>query len=76
MGRDFTLIRDVPQVVLSDMVEHFCFVNNHQQHIKKVALVSDAEIADILPSLVSHFVRVEIKSFAYDECEKAVAWII
>ncbi len=59
----------------SDVVEHIRFVKNHHQVIKKVALVTDATVADIFPAVVSHFVKAEIKHFDFDEFEKAVEWI-
>ena len=59
----------------SDVVEHIRFVKNHHQKIKKVALVTDAAVADIFPGVVSHFVKAEIKHFAFDDFEKAVEWI-
>ena len=58
-----------------DMVEHFRFVKNHHQVIKKVALVTDAKVADLFPAIVGHFVKAEVKSFAFDEYENALEWI-
>ncbi len=59
----------------SDVVEHFRFVKNHHQHINKVAFVTDAEVADIFPAMAGHFVKAEVKSFDFDNYEKAVEWI-
>ena len=59
----------------SDVVEHFRFVKNHHQKIKKVAFVTDATVADIFPAMAGHFVKAEVKSFGFDGLEKAVEWI-
>jgi len=59
----------------SDVVEHIRFVKNHHQAIKKVALVTDAAVADLFPAVVSHFVKAKIKHFEFDDFEKAVEWI-
>ena len=59
----------------SDMVEHFRFVRNHHQQIKKVALVTDAKVADVFPSVAKHFIRAEVKHFDYDEFDDAVDWV-
>lgn len=59
----------------SGIVEHIRFVKNHHQKIKKVAFVTDAAVADILPDIVSHFVKAEVKHFAFDDFEEAVEWI-
>ena len=59
----------------SDVIEHCRFVRNHHQLIKKIALVTDARVADLFPVVVSHFVKAEGLHFAFDEYEKAVEWI-
>ncbi len=59
----------------SDMLEHFRFVKNHHQKIRKVAFVTDAKIGDLVPSIASHFVKAEVKHFDYDDYEEAVAWM-
>ena len=58
-----------------DVVAHFRFIRNHHEAIKKVALVTDARVADIFPALVNHFVKAEVKHFAFDDYDAAVAWI-
>ncbi len=68
--------RDFPGwKTFSDVVEHFRFVKNHHRMIKKVALVTDAKVADLLPTVINHFVKAEIEHFDFDEYEKAVKWI-
>ena len=59
----------------SDIVEHFRFVKDHHQVIKKVALVTDAKVAELFPAVVGHFVKAEVKHFDFDEYEEAVEWI-
>jgi len=60
---------------LSDVIEHFRFVKNHHRVIKKVALVTDAKVGEIFPSIAGHFVKAEVKHFDYDEYEAAVEWV-
>ena len=60
---------------LSDVVEHFRFVKNHHANIEKVALVTDAKIAELLPSVIKHFVKADIKQFDFDDYEDAVKWV-
>ena len=57
------------------IVEHFRFVKNHHQVIKKVALATDAKVADLFPAIVAHFVKAEVKSFSFNEYEDALEWI-
>jgi hypothetical protein len=60
---------------LSGLIGHLKFVKNHHQSIKKVALVTDAKVAEVLPSFVSHFVQADIKHFDFDDHEDAVDWV-
>ena len=60
---------------LSDVVEHFRFVKNHHANIEKVALVTDAKVAGLLPAVINHFVKAEVKQFDYDEYNAAVKWV-
>jgi len=60
---------------LSDVIEHFRFVKNHHQVIKKIALVTDAKIGELVPSIVGHFVKAEVKHFDYDDYDSAVGWV-
>jgi hypothetical protein len=58
-----------------DMVSHFKFVKNHEQHIKKVAVVSDSGFASIMPHVVRHFIHAEIHQFGSSEKVQALAWL-
>lgn len=56
-------------------LSHFKFVRDHQRKIAKVAVVSDSDVLALLPRLVSHFIRAEVKHFEGSEEDKALAWI-
>jgi len=60
---------------LGDVIAHFRFIKNHHRLIKKIALVTDAKIAELFPVIVDHFVKAEVKHFAFDNFHEAVAWI-
>jgi len=55
---------------------HIHFIKTHHKHIEKLALVMDSKAVDMVKSIASHFVDVEVKHFPYDELEAAKAWII
>jgi hypothetical protein len=59
----------------SDVIEHFRFVRNHHRAIRKIAIVTDAKVAEILPTVVNHFVKAEVKHFSFDEYRDAIEWI-
>jgi hypothetical protein len=60
---------------IGTMISHLRFVRNHHRLIKKVALASDSGLATILPILMDHFVSAEVKGFAFDERDEAMAWL-
>jgi hypothetical protein len=60
---------------LGDVIAHFRFVKDHHQSIEKVALVTDAKVGEIFPTMLGHFVKAKVKHFDYDEFEKAVDWV-
>ena len=58
-----------------DIVEHFKFVRNHHQKIEKIALVTDAKVAEVFPRIASHFVKAQVRQFDYDDFDEAVEWV-
>jgi len=60
---------------LGDIIAHFRFVKNHHRLIKKIALVTDAKIAEVFPVIVDHFVKAEVKHFDFNDFDEAVEWV-
>ena len=60
---------------LKGMMGHFRFVHDHHRKIKKVAFASDSVLAEIVPKLAEHFVSAEVRHFAFEEREAALAWL-
>jgi hypothetical protein len=57
------------------LLSHLKFVGEHQRHIGRVAAVTDNEFLSIMPTIVAHFVSADVKHFAFDEKERALAWL-
>ena len=57
------------------LVSHFKFVKNHHQRIVKIAAVTDSGFLSILPSIVKHFVRADVRHFDYGDKENALKWL-
>jgi hypothetical protein len=57
------------------LISHLKFVRNHQSKIEKVAAVSDSGFLRVIPSVVRHFVKAEVKHFEYHDKDKAVEWL-
>ena len=59
---------------LQGLVRHLRFVRDHHRKIRRIALVAATKVASLGPTLGEHFIRSEVKTFAYDQLEQAVAW--
>ena len=54
------------------LLGHLKFVRNHQLKIEKVAAVTDSSFLGIMPSVVGHFVKAQVKHFNYYDKDKAL----
>jgi hypothetical protein len=57
------------------MAAHFRFVREHHKRIKKIAVVTDSALGNVVPKLASHFVAAQIKHFHSNEAEAAKQWV-
>jgi len=57
------------------LVTHVRFVKDHHRKIKRVAVVSDSAVLKILPAIASHFATAEIRHFAFQDKDRALAWL-
>ena len=57
------------------LVSHLRFVGEHQQKIERVAAVTDSGFLSIMPRVVDHFLRAEVKHFPFDDKDEALAWL-
>lgn len=59
---------------IKSFLRHVRFVRDHHRRVSRVALSADGKLASLAPRLADHFVEAEVKSFEYDDLEKAIAW--
>ncbi len=59
----------------SGFMAHMRFVRGHHRFVEKIALVTDAAIADAAKAIVGHFIHAEIKHFQYADDEQALSWL-
>jgi len=57
------------------LISHFRFIRDHQQHIERVAAVTDSSFLAILPKVSEHFIQAEVRHFPADESDAALAWL-
>lgn len=58
------------------LLAHLNFVRLHHRKIEKVAVVSDATFASVIPQLAKHFVRAKVKHFNPSHAEAAWNWLV
>ena len=57
------------------LLAHFKFVKNHHREVARVALCCDDKmLTQVAETLAPHFVKAEIRTFAFDELAQAKAW--
>jgi hypothetical protein len=61
---------------LGAMAAHFRFVRDHQKHIRKIALVTDSAVGNVVEHLASHFVSAEIRHFPAGQLAVAEQWVL
>lgn len=57
------------------LVSHIRFAKDHQQRIARIAAVTDSGFLSILPKIANHFVKADVRHFAYADKQAALAWL-
>ncbi|PHS01344.1 MAG: STAS/SEC14 domain-containing protein [Blastopirellula sp.] len=63
-------------VDFSALVSHLRFIRDHHRQIQKVAAVSDDRFLAIMPSIVDHFMKAEVRHFAEIDHDQAMVWLL
>jgi hypothetical protein len=58
------------------LVTHIRFVRSHESHIRRIAVVTDSVLLELLPALARHFVHAEVRRFSFVQRDAARAWLI
>lgn len=59
----------------SAMLSHLRFVEDFQHKVRRVAAVTDNGFLAILPKVADWFVAAEVRHFAYQDRDQALAWL-
>ena len=54
---------------------HMHFVSEHQKKVRRVAIVTDSQLASVAESMGTHFMAAEIKHFPFADDAKALEWL-
>ncbi|CAA0078708.1 Uncharacterised protein [Halioglobus japonicus] len=58
------------------LFQHLKFVRQQRDQIRKVAAVSDSGFLTVMPHIVDHFIKADVRHFDYDDKAQALAWLI
>ncbi|MGW7486468.1 STAS/SEC14 domain-containing protein [Streptomyces sp. NPDC054786] len=58
---------------VGSLIRHVRFIRDHHRKVRRVALAADTKAAALAPQLANHLVRAEVRRFAYDGFEDALA---
>lgn len=59
---------------LAGLLSHLRFVRDHHRKVGRIALAVDGKLASLAPHIAEHFVKAEMKDFAYDALDSAIQW--
>ncbi|MGG7569353.1 STAS/SEC14 domain-containing protein [Streptomyces sirii] len=59
---------------IGSLIRHVRFIRDHHRKVERIALAADSKVAALAPQLANHFVKAEVRRFAYDELDDALAW--
>lgn len=57
------------------LATHIRFVRSHERHIRRLAVVTDSPLLELLPALARHFVQAEVRRFPFDQRSAAFDWL-
>ncbi len=58
------------------LISHMKFIKEHHRKVSHVAFATDSPVGGLAEHIAGHFVSAAIKSFSYDELERAIDWIL
>jgi hypothetical protein len=59
----------------SNMLSQLRFVGDYESKIARVAAVTDSDFLAILPKVADYFIGAEVRHFAYQDRDTALAWL-
>ncbi|MFE6690456.1 STAS/SEC14 domain-containing protein [Streptomyces sp. NPDC057743] len=59
---------------LGSLFRHVRCVRGHHRRVERIALAVDGQVAALAPRVANHLVQSEVRRFAYDDLDAALAW--
>ena len=55
--------------------QHLKLVRQQRDQVEKVAAVTDSGFLTVMPHVVDHFIKAEVRHFAFADKAQALAWL-
>jgi hypothetical protein len=59
---------------LGSALRHLRFVRDHQNQVRRLALVSDSKLLSVTPKIGNHFLDADVRNFDSNALETAISW--
>ena len=59
---------------LKGFISHIKFVGSHERKVRRVALAVDGLLPEFMAQFTKHFIKAEVKQFAFSNLEGAILW--
>ena len=57
------------------LFQHLKFIRQQRDQMKKVAAVTDSGFLTVMPHIIDHFIKAEVRHFAYTDKDRALEWL-
>ena len=58
------------------LFQHLKFIRQQRNQVRKVAAVTDSGFLTIMPHIIDHFIRADVRHFAYSDKAQALEWLL
>ena len=57
------------------LFQHLKFIRRQRDQVKKIAAVTDSGFLTVMPHIIDHFIKADVRHFAYTEKAQALEWL-
>ena len=57
------------------MFQHLKFIRKQRDQVRKIAAVTDSGFLTVMPHIIDHFIKAEVRHFDYADRAQAEAWV-
>lgn len=57
------------------LFQHLKFIRQQRDQVKKIAAVTDSGFLTVMPHIIDHFIKAEVRHFVYTDKAQALEWL-